>query len=243
MIINSSIVTLGHTSNSVMGCSNGIGPGIANLEEVLTDNDSDSCNALTPASLHRQHQHYQSTFANPVSSSSYNNVLLNNSNSSGHVRFNQTNSSLSSSSPVLQHLMQPYNSSPAATTTSVESIETTIPSTQTLLPTVTSSTDSPNNIQTTFLPKPTKVEQRSISSFIEKQQQVNNNHNINGFSNNGGVTSNHNSNTIGRKKPTSSSSNGNLCESHGTKTATAKGHHTLARLSVNNRQREELFLC
>ena len=63
------------------------------------------------------------------------------------------------------------------------------------------------------------------------------------FSNNAGVTSNHSSNTIGRKKPTSSSSNGNLCESHGTKTATAKGHHTLARLGVNNRQREELFLC
>ena len=48
---------LGHASGSVMGCSNGLGPGIANLEEVLTDNDSDSCNALTPASLQRQQQH------------------------------------------------------------------------------------------------------------------------------------------------------------------------------------------
>ena len=146
--------TLGHASGSVMGCSNGLGPGIANLEEVLTDNDSDSCNALTPASLQRQQQHYQSTFANPASVS-YNNVLLSTTASSGHAHFNHTNSSLSSSSPVLQHLMQPYNSSPAATTTSAESIETTIPSTQTLLP-IVSSTASPNNIQTTFMPNISK---------------------------------------------------------------------------------------
>ena len=223
-----------------MGCSNGLGPGIANLEEVLTDNDSDSCNALTPASLQRQQQqHYQSTFANPASVS-YNNVILSTTNSSGHAHFNHTNSSLSSSSPVLQHLMQPYNSSPAATTTSAESMETTIPSTQTLLPTVA----SPNNIQTTFMPnisnKTAKVDQRSISNFVEKQQQQNSSHNINGFDING---VNSNSSTMGRKKPTSSASNGNLCESHGTKTANSKGHHTLARLSVNNRQREELFLC
>ena len=90
----------GHGNGSVMGCSNGLGPGIANLDEVLTDNDSDSCNALTPASLHRgqQQQHYQSTFTNPASSS-YNNVIGNTTNSSsGHAHFNHTqHSSLLSS--------------------------------------------------------------------------------------------------------------------------------------------------
>ena len=235
----------GHGNGSVMGCSNGLGTGIANLEEVLTDNDTDSCNALTPASLHRQQQpHYQSTFTNPASTL-YNNVILNtSSNSSGHAHFNHTNSSLSSSSPILQHIMHPYTSSPAATTTSAESMETTIPSSQTLLPTV-SSTASPNNLQTTFLPnnstKAANVDQHSISNLVEKQHQQNNSHNVNGFGING-VTFN-NSNTIGRKKPASSASNGNLCESQGTKPATTKGHHTLARLGVNNRQREELFLC
>ena len=233
---------LGNGGSSVLGCPNGLGPGIANLEEVLTDNDSDSCNALTPASLHRQQQkHYQSAFSNPASTS-YNSVILNAPNSSSNNHFSHNNS-LSSTSPVLQHLMQPYNSSPVATTTSVESMETTIPSSQIFLPTVTSTASPPNNVHTTFKPnistKAVKVDQRSISNLVEKQQQ-NNSYNINGFGING-VTSN--SNTIGRKKPMSSASNGNLCESRGTKIENAKGHHTLARLGVNNRQREELFLC
>ena len=231
-----------------MGCSNGLGPGIANLEDVLTDNDNDSCNALTPASLHRhQQQIYQSTFTNTTSLTSHNNYHSGSRNGGGgHAHFNQTNSSLSPS-PVLQHLMQPYNSSPVATNTSVESIATTVPSNQPLLPTVSSSA-SPHSQQTTFIPKipNAKVDQHSISNLVEQQQQQkkqNNSYNLNGFAINGIISNK--SNTIGRKKiPTSSASNGNLCESLGTKpTTNAKGHHTLSRLSVNNRQREELFLC
>ena len=232
-----------------MGCSNGLGPGIANLEDVLTDNDNDSCNALTPASLHRhQQQIYQSTFTNTTSLNSHNNYHGGSRNGGGgHAHFNQTNSSLSPS-PVLQHLMQPYNSSPVATNTSVESIATTVPSNQPLLPTVSSSA-SPHSQQTTFIPKipNAKVDQHSISNLVEQQQQQkkqNNSYNLNGFAINGIISNK--SNTIGRKKiPTSSASNGNLCESLGTTkpTTNAKGHHTLSRLSVNNRQREELFLC
>ena len=224
-----------------MGNSNGMGQGIANLEDVLTDNDNDSCNPLTPASLHRlqqhhpgNHHHYQSTFATQSRNHGTTLDAASHDFGGGHGHLNQTNSSLSSS-PIMQHLMQPYNSSPAVTTTSVESVATTVvPTTNLLLPTVDSATvQLPPKTQTTFMPNSTS----SGTKIIEQQQQQS------GFGINGLSCSN----TMGRKKVSvSSASNGNLCESHGTtKVTNAKGHHTLARLSVDNRQqrREELFLC